>query len=72
MRVVVTGATGNVGTSVVSALAADERVTEIIGIARRMPRWRPPRTQWVSLDVERHDLTALVRRAPTRSSTSPG
>jgi len=57
MRVVVTGATGNVGTSVVSALAADERVTEIIGIARRMPKWRPPRTQWVSLDVERHDLT---------------
>ena len=57
MRVVVTGATGNVGTSVVAALAADERVTEIIGIARRMPDWRPPRTQWVSLDVERDDLT---------------
>jgi len=32
-------------------------VTEIIGIARRMPKWRPPRTQWVSLDVERDDLT---------------
>jgi UDP-glucose 4-epimerase len=31
-------------------------VTEIIGIARRMPTWRPPRTQWVSLDVERDDL----------------
>src|SRR3954447_5504730 len=55
MRVVVTGATGNVGTSVIEALVADERVTEIIGIARRMPSWRPPRTQWVSLDVERDD-----------------
>ena len=57
MRVVVTGATGNVGTSVVEALAADERVTEIVAIARRMPTWRPPRTNWVSLDVERDDLT---------------
>ena len=57
MRVVVTGATGNVGTSVVAALAADERVTEIIGVARRTPRWRPLNTQWVSRDVERDDLT---------------
>jgi UDP-glucose 4-epimerase len=56
MRVVVTGATGNVGTSVIEALAGDERVTEIVGIARRMPTWRPPRTNWVSLDVERDDL----------------
>jgi nucleoside-diphosphate-sugar epimerase len=56
VRVVVTGATGNVGTSVVEALAADQRVTEIVGIARRMPTWRPPRTQWVSLDVGRDDL----------------
>ena len=56
MRVVVTGATGNVGTSVIEALVADERVTEVVGIARRMPVWRPPRTNWVSLDVERDDL----------------
>jgi nucleoside-diphosphate-sugar epimerase len=46
-----------VGTSVIEALVADERVTEIVGIARRMPTWRPPRTQWVSLDVERDDVT---------------
>ena len=32
MRVVVTGATGNVGTSVVSALAGDARVQEIVGV----------------------------------------
>src|SRR3954452_22769115 len=56
MRVVVTGATGNVGTSVIEALAADERGTEISGVARRMPAWGPPRTTWVSLDVERDDL----------------
>jgi UDP-glucose 4-epimerase len=63
VKVVVTGATGNVGTSVVEALAADERVTEIIGIARRMPAWRPPKTRWVSLDVERHDLRPWLEGA---------
>jgi len=63
VKVVVTGATGNVGTSVIDALVADERVTEIIAIARRMPNWRPPRTHWVSLDVERHDLTPWFKDA---------
>jgi nucleoside-diphosphate-sugar epimerase len=56
VKVVVTGATGNVGTSVVEALAGDERVTEIVGISRRAPAWRPPRTRWVQLDVARDDL----------------
>jgi UDP-glucose 4-epimerase len=56
MRIVVTGATGNVGTSVVRALERDERVTEIVGIARRLPEWRPQRTRWVAADVARDDL----------------
>jgi UDP-glucose 4-epimerase len=57
MRIVVTGATGNVGTSVVRALSADERVTEIVGVARRVPEdWSPPRVRWVSADVERDEL----------------
>src|SRR3954453_20503244 len=51
MRVVVTGATGNVGTSVVRALAADARVGEIVGIARRLPGWSAPKTRWVQADV---------------------
>src|SRR5688500_14006645 len=51
MRIVVTGATGNVGTSVVAALAADPRVTEIVGLARRRPRLQSPRTTWVEADV---------------------
>jgi UDP-glucose 4-epimerase len=51
MRIVVTGATGNVGTSVVQALAGDPAVEEIIGLARRPPRWQPPRTRWVQADV---------------------
>jgi UDP-glucose 4-epimerase len=51
MRIVVTGATGNVGTALLRALAADERVREIVGIARRLPGWNNPRTRWVSADV---------------------
>src|SRR3954451_8836241 len=56
MRIVVTGATGNVGTSVVRALGRDERVEEIVGVARRLPDWRPERTRWVAADVARDDL----------------
>jgi nucleoside-diphosphate-sugar epimerase len=63
MRVVVTGATGNVGTSVVRAPAADPQVDEIVGVARRLPSWRPPRTRWISADVERDDLAALFANA---------
>src|SRR5687767_6460214 len=63
MRIVVTGATGNVGTSVVAALAADARVSEIVGIARRLPALRSPRTTWVQADVVSSPLTALFRGA---------
>ena len=35
MRIVVTGATGNVGTSVLEALGRDARVKQIVGVARR-------------------------------------
>jgi UDP-glucose 4-epimerase len=51
MRIVVTGATGNVGTSVVAALAGDPRVEEIVGLARRVPTLSVPRTSWVRADV---------------------
>ncbi len=37
MRVVVTGATGNVGTSVLRALSADAAVDDVIAVARRVP-----------------------------------
>jgi UDP-glucose 4-epimerase len=36
-RVVVIGATGNVGTSLLAALASDDSVEEIVGVARRRP-----------------------------------
>ncbi len=63
MRIVVTGATGNVGTSVVQALGQDPDVTEIIGVARRATDWRPPKTRWVWADVERDDLSRTFEGA---------
>ncbi|WP_166850764.1 NAD-dependent epimerase/dehydratase family protein [Isoptericola sp. BMS4] len=38
MRVVVVGASGNVGTAVLRALAREPVVTSIVGVARRVPR----------------------------------
>src|SRR4051812_45090233 len=63
MRVVVTGATGNVGTSVVRALIADPAVTEVVGIARRLPAWQPAKVQWRSADVAADDLAPLFAGA---------
>src|SRR3954469_18793256 len=63
MRIVVTGATGNVGTSVVRALGRDERVEEIVGVARRLPDWRPARTRWVAADVARDDRRPIFEGA---------
>jgi nucleoside-diphosphate-sugar epimerase len=63
MRIVVTGATGNVGTSVVQALAADPAVDEIVGLARRVPRWQPDRTRWVRADVVTSPLEEIFERA---------
>lgn len=54
MRVVVTGATGNVGTSVLEALTTEPAVEHVVGVARRIPAWHPPKTTFVEADV-RHD-----------------
>ncbi|MDQ3946665.1 MAG: NAD-dependent epimerase, partial [Actinomycetota bacterium] len=51
MKVVVVGATGNVGTSVVEALASEPSVDEVLGVARRLPGWEVPKTQWAEADV---------------------
>ncbi len=56
VRVVVVGATGNVGTSVVMALGADSGVDEIVGLARRLPDWAPPKTRFVAVDVSADPL----------------
>jgi nucleoside-diphosphate-sugar epimerase len=46
-RVVITGATGNVGTSVVAALGRDPEVERIVGVARRLPQLSMPKAEWV-------------------------
>jgi len=63
MRVVVTGATGNVGTSLLAALEHEPRVEEIIAIARRQPRRTSPRSTFVAADIVTADLTELMRGA---------
>jgi UDP-glucose 4-epimerase len=56
MRVLVTGATGNVGSALLRALAAEDAVTDVVGLARRRPEHTPPKTTWVQADVGRDDL----------------
>jgi UDP-glucose 4-epimerase len=56
MRVVVTGASGNVGTSVLKALGEEPAVDEIVGISRRLPAHQMPKVRWVAADVARDDL----------------
>jgi nucleoside-diphosphate-sugar epimerase len=63
VRVVVTGATGNVGTSVVDALASDPAIESIVGLARRLPALERPKTTWLAADVRDADLAAIFRGA---------
>jgi UDP-glucose 4-epimerase len=63
VKVLVTGATGNVGTSVVEALRGSPEVDEIVGLARRRPAWQPEKTTWVEGDVVESDLVEVFRGA---------
>ncbi|MFG1998576.1 NAD-dependent epimerase/dehydratase family protein [Spirillospora sp. NPDC048911] len=63
MRIVVIGATGNIGTSTVQALSADPRVTSIRGLARRLPDWEADKTDWAVADVRTADLVPFLRGA---------
>jgi UDP-glucose 4-epimerase len=58
MRVVVTGASGNVGTSVLEALAAEPRVEKIVGLERRVPEVQMPKVEWVGADVTDAELAS--------------
>jgi UDP-glucose 4-epimerase len=62
MRVVVVGATGNVGTSVLEALAAEPGVS-VLGLARRLPELELPYVEWAEADVTYSDLAAHFRGA---------
>jgi nucleoside-diphosphate-sugar epimerase len=63
MRVVVVGATGNCGSSLVRLLAAEPRIDSVLGLARRRPRLELPKTEWAAADVAKDDLGPLFRSA---------
>jgi UDP-glucose 4-epimerase len=63
MRVVVVGATGNVGTSLVQSLAEEPAVTSVLGLARRLPAWQAPGTEWATADMGRDELVPHFRGA---------
>jgi UDP-glucose 4-epimerase len=63
MRVVVVGASGNVGTSLLDSLAGEEAVESVLGICRRRPRARFPKTTWVEADIESDRLEPHFRAA---------
>jgi UDP-glucose 4-epimerase len=63
MRVVVVGASGNVGTSVLTALGADPQVESVLGLARRRPGHPFPKVEWRQADISSSDLRPHFERA---------
>jgi UDP-glucose 4-epimerase len=63
MRVVVVGASGNVGTSVLGALGEEPGVDSVLGIARRLPGVDYPKADWAAADVASSDLQPYFRGA---------
>jgi ferritin-like metal-binding protein YciE/nucleoside-diphosphate-sugar epimerase len=63
MKVVVTGATGNVGTSTIRALSEAPEIDEIVGLARREATWTPPKTSWLEANILNADLEQIFSGA---------
>jgi UDP-glucose 4-epimerase len=63
VRVVIVGATGNVGIALIGALAGEDAVDDVVGIARRRPSSTAPKTTWAPADVSRDDLVPLLNGA---------
>ena len=63
MRVVITGATGNVGAALVRVLAGDPGISELVGIARRPAPPGFPLTRFIRLDVGHDDLADVLAGA---------
>ncbi len=62
-----TGATGNIGTSLLPALAADPSVDSVLGLARRLPERSWPKADFTAVDVADPDadLAGCFRGADT-------
>ncbi|MGV1049123.1 MAG: NAD-dependent epimerase/dehydratase family protein [Solirubrobacterales bacterium] len=63
MKVIVTGASGNVGTSVLKALSSDPAVEQVVGLARRVPSVAVQKVTWSEADVTSTELTPLFAGA---------
>jgi nucleoside-diphosphate-sugar epimerase len=63
VRVVVFGATGMVGTAVVRALVREPAITDVVGVARRVPASASGDVRWIAADVRGDDLEPIVRGA---------
>ncbi len=71
MRVAVVGASGNVGTALLRRFAADETITSVVGVARRVPAGEVPPpydvAEWVRCDIGRPGPDAPVVEPLTRA-----
>jgi hypothetical protein len=66
VRIVVKGANGNVGTSLLQAVAGDSAIDSVVGVSRRQPRLdfaNFAKTEWATADVAQSDLVRLFRGA---------
>jgi UDP-glucose 4-epimerase len=63
MRVVIVGATGNIGTSLLRSLAEEDKVESILGLARRLPNLSMPKVEWASADVTSDELAPHLEGA---------
>jgi UDP-glucose 4-epimerase len=63
MRVIVIGATGNLGTSVLRSLQNEDQVESILGLARRLPRLQMRKVEWAVADITKDDLVPYLRGA---------
>jgi UDP-glucose 4-epimerase len=63
MRIVVVGATGNIGTSLLETLRDEPAVDSVLGVARRVPEIGLEKVRWARADVTTDDLVPHVRDA---------
>jgi UDP-glucose 4-epimerase len=63
MKVIVTGAEGNVGKSVIEALGERDEVGEIVGLVDVSPNWSPKKTSWSGTSVVSSDLAPVFEDA---------
>jgi UDP-glucose 4-epimerase len=63
MRVVIVGATGNVGTSLLADLTDESAVDSILALERRVPDIDAAKTEWAHADIATSDLARHFRGA---------